>query len=506
MRSTKAFIKDGIMLTVTALILRSAGVFFSARLSLTAGNAVMGLYTQIMTVYAFAVTAASAGINLGAMRIISECCGSGNTDKLSSAMRSCVSYCLKAGILVGAIMFLSAPFLGGVVLGDSRTVVSLRALSVALPFIALSNAFHGYFNGIKHISKSAFTSLFEQFVRIISTIIALNVFISADTETLCLILVICNAASEALSFLLLSVFYLVSKKGLPTQKRSTAFLRKRFLGITVPIAISSLIRSALTTTEHILIPIGLRASGLDYEGSLAEYGIVSGMVMPILLYPMALLTSFASVTIAELSARASAGENVDSIRKTVTKGLSFALIYGIGCSAIIGCFSTQLGYAIYKSAEAGKFIKILSPLIFFMYLDHISDGMLKGLDKQNYVMKVNILDAALSVLFAIILIPRFGIYGFIASLYLCECLNCFFSFGRIFLLICPKLKIFVSFIMPTACAFVAVHLVNTLAVCGAPLLPIILLALAVYVVLLKITGALNVFTSQPPLTESTYAV
>lgn len=496
MRSTRDFIKDGLMLTLTSLILRSAGVFFSARLSITAGTAVMGLYTQIMNVYSFAVTAAAAGINLGAVRVVSECYGSGDTDKITSAVRACVQYCLKAGAIVAAIMFFGAPFFGNVLLGDSRTVVSLRTLAFALPFISLSNAFHGYFNGVKRISRSAFTSLFEQFIRITSTITALSFFEGAGAEILCLILVICNASSEALSCLILYIFYLIEKRNYPVRRGSTPYLKKRFLGITVPIAISALIRSALTTTEHLLIPVGLRASGLGSDDALSQYGIVSGMVLPILLYPMALLTSFASITVAELSARVSAGEGEDKIRQTVTKGLTFAIIYGIGCSAVVGCFSSELGLAIYKSGEAGAFLKALAPLIFFMYLDHIADGMLKGLDKQNYVMKVNIIDAALSVLFAIILIPKFGIYGFVASLYLCECLNCFFSFGRLFLLVRPTLGIFIHFIIPLASAITSVHLVSASVGVGIPFAILIIASLILYTLLLRLTGSLGVFKRQ----------
>ena len=269
-------------------------------------------------------------------------------------------------------------------------------------------------------------------------------------------------------------------------------LKKRFLAITLPIAASSLIRSSLTTAEHLLIPIGIKKSGLDSAGAFAEYGIISGMVLPILLYPMALLTSFASVTIAELSARSSAGENIHGIRKTVTKGLTFAIIFGIGCSALVGTFSYELGCSIYNSRDAGHFLKILAPLIFFMYLDHISDGMLKGLDKQNYVMKINILDASLSVVFAIILVPKFGIYGFVASLYLCECLNCFFSFGRLFLMIKPDVKIFLGFVMPLACATLSVHTASI----TSGMLPIaipLIIACIIYAALLSVTGALSVF-------------
>ncbi len=492
MRTSRDFIKDGLMLTVTSLILRSAGVFFSARLSAVAGNSVMGLYTQIMNIYAFAITASAAGVNLGAVRIVSECIGGGELSKVRCALKACISYCIRAGLLVALIMFFCAPLFGNVLIGDSRSVISLRALAFALPFISISNAFHGFFNGIKKISASAFTSLFEQFVRISATLGALTLFANADTEMLCLVLVICNAASEAFSCLILFFFYILQRKNYPPCNASRQALSKRFLGITLPIAASALVRSALTTTEHLLIPIGLKKTGLDADGAFAQYGIVSGMVLPILLYPMALLSSFASITIAELSARCSAGEGKEKIRKTVTKGLSFAIIFGIGCACLIGTFSSRLGMAIYKSSEAGVFLKVLAPLVFFMYLDHISDGMLKGLDKQNYVMKVNILDASLSVLFAIILVPRLGIYGFIASLYLCECLNCFFSFGRLFLMIKPDVSVFASFTMPACCAFIAVYAVGL--VPNLPLIPLMLIAIAVYILLLGITGSLKVYT------------
>ena len=448
------------MLTVTMLILRTAGVFFSARLAVLAGASVMGLYTQIMSVYGFAVTASAAGVNLGAVRITSENYGGGRFSDIRCGVRESVSYCLKAGITVSLIFYFGAPFFGGRLLADARTVSSLRALALALPFISVSNAFHGYFHGVKRIYKSATVNLIEQFVRIGATLYALTAVDVKNTEAVCLTLVICNAASEALSCIILFILYTFDVRRFPRSYRDSKSQRKRFIGITLPVAVSSLIRSGLTTSEHILIPIGLRAFGADSETALAKYGIVSGMALPILLYPMALLSAFASVTVSELSARVSAGESRKNINATVSKGISLALIYGIGCTAIIRFFSDALGHAVYNSADAGEFLRIMAPLVIFMYLDHISDGMLKGLDKQNYVMKVNIFDAALSVLFAIILIPRFGIYGFVASIYICECLNCVFSFGMLMFKTGFGISFLDSLAMPAFSVIVSIWLVT----------------------------------------------
>ena len=125
---------------------------------------------------------------------------------------------------------------------------------------------------------------------------------------------------------------------------------------------------------------------------------------------------------------------------------------------MIRYYSDALGMRIYNSIDAGELLRVMSPLVIFMYLDHISDGMLKGLDKQNYVMKVNIFDASLSVIFAILLVPRFGIYGFVASIYVCECLNCAFSFGMLMCKTGFPLSIFHSLIAPTFSIIVAMWL------------------------------------------------
>ncbi len=488
------------MLTVTMLILRTAGVFFSARLAAKAGASVMGLYTQIMSVYGFAVTAAAAGVNLGALRITSESYGAGRFQDIRCGIRESASYCLKAGIAVSLIFYFGAPFLGGSVLRDNRTISCLRALAVALPFIALSNAFHGYFHGVKRIGKSAFVNLTEQFVRIGATLYALNIVDITNTESVCLALVICNASSEALSCFTLFILYIFDIRRFEHVSKHSKTLRTRFISITFPVAISSLIRSGLTTSEHILIPIGLRASGADIDTALAKYGIVSGMALPILLYPMALLSAFASVTIAELSARVSSGESKKSINETISKGVSLALIYGIGCTAIIRYFSDTLGITVYKNADAGQFLRIMAPLVIFMYLDHISDGMLKGLDMQNYVMKVNIFDAALSVLFAIILIPKFGIYGFVASIYICECLNCVCSFGMLMFKSGFPINLFNSIVLPTLSAIITVWLTSStsfilnkigLTALSENIIFGIIVSVIYYFLLLKFTGALK---------------
>ena len=47
----------------------------------------------------------------------------------------------------------------------------------------------------------------------------------------------------------------------------------------------------------------------------------------------------------------------------------------------------QIGNVIYKSEDVGFLLCALSPIVPFMYLDSVADGILKGLDQQNFCFK-----------------------------------------------------------------------------------------------------------------------
>jgi stage V sporulation protein B len=66
-----------------------------------------------------------------------------------------------------------------------------------------------------------------------------------------------------------------------------------------------------------------------------------------------------------------------------------------------------------------------------MYLDTTVDGMLKGMGLQTASMRINILDAAISLLLVWQLIPRVGVDGYLLTIYVSETLNFILSFHQL---------------------------------------------------------------------------
>ena len=502
MKRITRFMMNALVLGSTTIFMRIVPVFFNAYVSGKVGAEGMGLYSLITSVYMFAVTLASSGVNLAVTRLVSEELGKNNNKGALAAVKNCAGFALIFSTSASVILFFGAEWIAGELLCDMRTFRSLRVLSVALPFIALSSVFSGYFSAVRRVSKSASASITEQFVKIFITVNLLLAIAPKGMEYACLALVIGTAVSEGLSFFYLFVFYLYDKRKhiRGDVGRAPKDIRKRMLSIVLPVALSSYLRSGLVTVEHILIPIGLRKHGADSSTALASYGVIHGMVFPLILFPSAITSTFAGLIVPELSELAARYKDVKGhphICYIVGRALTFALLFGIGVGGIFLFFAEPLGMLVYGNEEAVRYIRVFAVLIPVMYLDTTVDGMLKGLGQQFHSMVYNVIDASMSVFLVWTLLPKVGIIGYVICVFITELVNLSFSISRLIAVTGVRLRIVRAVAIPILCivgATTAVSLLlHTLPIFA--LLPStifgIALCLLVYIALLRITSGLS---------------
>ena len=437
MKRLQKFFMNALIMSISAIFMRTVSVGWGAWVAKRIGADGMGLFSLIMSVYTFAVTLACSGINLAVMRLVAREIGQGNDKNAVAVMRSCVGYCLIFGIGAGVLLFSFANPIAVKILCDERTEMSLRALSVSLPFIALSNVFSGYFSAVRRVYKNAVSGIAEQFVKIGITVLFIFIIAPRGMEYACLALVLGSCIAEALSFFYMLILYLSDKKKHLSGKNITgerSDFMSQIAGIALPVALSSYLRSGLVTVEPVLIPAGLKKSGADASAALAAYGTVHGMALPLILFPSALCITFAGLIIpefSELNAKYTNVYNNTHICYIVKRAVKFASIFSIGTAGIFITFAHPLGDMICPGTNAAKYIAVLAAAIPVMYTDTAVDGMLKGLGQQLSSMRYNIIDAAVSVVLVYFLIPIYGVGGYIISVFVCEILNFSLSLGRL---------------------------------------------------------------------------
>lgn len=418
--------KHTAVMTAVNLIMRSASVFFNAYLTSKVGSAEMGLFQLVITVYSLAVTFSCAGIKLAATRIIVENEASKKNDIVKTA-RKCLIYALTCGTVTGIFLFDLSDLISIHWLSSVKTALPLKILSISLPFVSMSAALGGYFTAKEQIPQYSAVQMIEQGIKISITVFLLNRLPYIGTLDYAVAIVAGMTAAEVVSF---SMSFTLKRLTSPEKTIRNASKMRDILRIAIPDASGTSMRSILLTIEHLLIPKGFEKSGEGSAAALSAYGNIHGMALPVLLYPAALITSLSSLIVPDLARKNELGDK-EGINRTVEKNLFRTLLFSLSCALVFALFAPALSNVVYKSNEAVMYIRILSPLVPIMYMDTVTDGMLKGLDQQLYSMRYNIFDSALCVGMVYFLLPRYSVKGYIFILYASEIINFYLSFNRL---------------------------------------------------------------------------
>ena len=452
MKQAKRLFWNALLLTVASLLMRTVGVSFQVYISNRVGAEAMGLFSLMSGVYGFALTLATSGIHLGVTRVVADAIGEGRKEAIRPAMRRAFGYALFFGCLSAFLLAGGASLIGTHWLHDVRTVTSLRLFAITLPLIAVSSALNGYFIAVRRVYKNALVQVCEQTVKISFTMYLLGILMADGIEQTCCALVLGGTLAEILSCVFSAILYLFDrKKRFPKNEvgkgRSEG---RKLIGISLPIAFTAYVRSGLITLEHILIPAGLRSSGSSHSAALIAYGSIHSMALPVVLYPAALISSFSGLLVPELAECRVVGSE-RRIRYMISRVWSLAMLFSIGVAGILICFSHEIGNALYPGTEAGTYIRILAPLIPIMYVDTATDAMMKGLGEQVFSMNINIADALISVILVWLLVPKFGINGYIFTIYFSETFNTVFSITHLLSISQTPVRLFKWVYKPLLC-------------------------------------------------------
>ncbi len=430
MKKTKIFFINGMILTITAFTMKSIGMVFNLYVSNKIGSEAVGVFSLVMSVYLFAITFATSGLSLACTCLVSEQFTKGNFLNGLKAVKSCLFFSLLLGLGSSLLILFFSPIISQNWLQSSVSCVPLYFIAIGLPFIAVSSVINGYFSAVRKAYKSAIAQVFELLVKIFATILLLNFYANQTVESICICLILADVISEICSCSLLLALYQIDKLNYYKREIANITFKRRIFKITLPVSITSYIRSGLSTLKQFMIPSRLVLFGFPYSIALSEYGKINGMTMSVLLFPNVFILSFSNLLIPEF-ASLMANQYKKRILQVCQKVFWATSLFSISISMIFFFFANEISLMIFQNLSCAKYIKILSPLILFMYPDNIVDSMLKGLNQQFWVMVCNILDLVLTITALYFLLPSFGLTGYLLAIIISEVFNFCVSFFQL---------------------------------------------------------------------------
>ena len=435
----QSYLKNAALLTGSDVVLRLAGMGLRIWLANELGGEGMGLYQLVLAVYSLFVTLATAGVSVAATRLMAE--ELSGPASAHGAARGMLRRLLAAGLLLGlfaaALQLVTADLAARLWLGDVRAVGALRVSALGMPWMAVSSVLRGFFIARRHVAPNVFSQLTEQTVRIALVALALTRTEGLAVGVRCMLVLGATAVSEAVSALCMLAFYRRDARSAFAGQKAVrpADPARRLWEILWPVEGGRVLASALHTAENMLVPACLAVYLINAGGrtaALEQYGELKGMALPLLTFPFGLLGSLSVLLMPEITQAHILGQT-ERLNALLDRMLRLTGYFSALAGVLFWVWGRPLAQLLYQSADAGFYLETLAPAMPLMYLESMVDGAMKGIGEQKAAFRYSVWDAVLRIGGVAVLLPRYGMRGFLAVILLSSFYTCAANTGRLLL-------------------------------------------------------------------------
>lgn len=408
------FLTGTIILTAAGIITRFIGFYFRIFLSRTFSDADIGIYQLTMPVMSVVYALTAASYQTVISKFTAENYARGEYGRAHRMFLTATAVSVLSALLAGILVIRFRHIIAGSVLHAPKVAPILYVLGFSFPFSSLHTCINGFYYGRQKTMVPALSQLIEQTVRVL-TVCLMAAYAAGHAGQLTLTVAMSGIVSGELFASLFVILFLPRlTEGFRTWKRyitgTVSGLYTDLFRMLTPLTLNRIFLSMMNAAETILLPVVLKQNGLSADSALATYGVLTGMAMPVILFPSAVPSSAATLLLPKVS---DMNKKPDvSIAPLVRRALAYSLIYGILCMFICILFGPLIGTGFFHNPSAGIYIRSLSILCPFLYTGITLLSILHGLGETMSPFLCNLAALSIRILCTMLFVPRYGITAY----------------------------------------------------------------------------------------------
>ena len=381
----KGFIKGTIFLMLVIFISKILGFIFRMYFMRGAGEEAVGYYMASYPAFIFFISLVQLGLPIAIAKLVAEHFARGEKVKIQQLMRAIFFISLiSCFIFIPTLLFVS-PYIATYLLKNEALTSLLQISIAAIPFVLFASIFKAYLQGLMKITPSAISQLLEQVIRIVLVMAVLPIYSYASTPiALATLVMIFTVLAELSSFLFLFFAYKRNKvfKG---ENDEQSYRYGAIFRIALPSQGSKLFGTFTWFLEPIVFLKALTSTGLTIAAATSLYGIISGVHIPLLLFPAFIPAALSIVLIPAVSEGLARGKH-NSVSNRVMIALRISSLIGCIACTVFYLYGDELAKHLFHIETKAYYMQILAPIFYFYYIQSPMNSILQSIGEAKSAM------------------------------------------------------------------------------------------------------------------------
>ena len=384
--------KQALILTLANAYTRALGFGLRLMTARLMGAEAMGVMELSTSGIMLAITPVTAGIPSAMSRLTAQ----PDADR-SAVLRAGLSLVKRLSAMLIPVVLLLSPAMAWL-LGDWRTLPSLLTSAPAVLLLGLCAVYSGWFCGLQDMRTPALNECAEQTVRCMLCV-ALLIWLGGHSIAL-------TAALPGLAEIAAGVaVWLLFRRSAPrlSHTRTDTTLRRQVLRLSAPTTAARLCQTALRALNAVLLPTCLRHSGLTQAAATAQFGLLNGMVMPLLMLLGVVTGAICTVAAPAVSRQE---HQAPRLRRTMNQLLLSGAAIGLMAAAAVFFTADFVSQRLYGEPTLAPLMRLMSPAALLMSLQQVQFGLIAGLGLQKHTLRPTVAASVLTLLLTALLCPQ----------------------------------------------------------------------------------------------------
>jgi len=425
-----AFLSGVVILTISNLLTKLAGLLFKIPMNYIVGDTGMGYYNSAYSIYTFFYMIATAGLPVALSVMVSEKRAAGNVIGAKTIYRTALALFTLGGLITACVMLFFPGTLAGMIRSD-KSALSVMIAAPTMLFICISSAVRGYFQGCGNMVPTAVSQFIEAVGKLVIGIAAAAYAIRMGYE----IHVIAAYAASGLTlgslagmiYLLIFRFIRRDRDLMPDDNQlcneamSVREILVRFWKISLPVTVSASVMSLTNMIDTTMIQRVLQNSGMSGEMSAALYGNYTSLAVPMFNLPPVLVYPIAYSLVPVVAAAYASGK-IGEAHERIQVSLRYAVMIGLPCAMGLTILADPILCLLYKpdsAHTASPLLTLLAPSSFFVCILAVTNSILQSCGEERKPVISMLVGAAVKLISSRILLETMGISGAPVSTFLC---------------------------------------------------------------------------------------